>query len=318
MTSPSSTENKRNSAPECELCGSGNREVISSRDRDGNSLETVMCTHCGLVSHAVIPTEEELRAYYASEYRNDYHGERTPSDRRVMRAWKNGTRICNQVSPFLPLGASVLEVGAGIGCTVKAFDRAGFDAQGIDPNGEFLDFARTKLQASVKTASLHDLASPDHAQRHEAVLLVHVIEHLRSPRDAFQQLSRLLSPDGLLYVECPNLAAPFARRAKMFHRAHLYNFTPATLTTLATMCGFELGRTVWRRKRPKPAVAVAIHRPPGIPHRSRQLPPHLANALQSRILVLPSSWTIHPRTNPKGGRVRQGALAGAAICTRAC
>jgi len=77
---------------------------------------------------------------------------------------------------------------------------------------------------------------------HDAIFLVHVIEHFRSPRAALEYIHRLLKPAGRLYVECPNLGAPFTTRGKLFHFAHVHNFTPATLRMMARRCGFTLER----------------------------------------------------------------------------
>lgn len=221
----------------CDLCGGREFEMIGTRARDGRPLETQICRTCGLVSHARIPSETELREYYAGNYRLEYNGEASPSARRVMRAWLNGQRILRQVSPLLPAGGRVLEAGAGIGCTVRSFADAGFRAEGVDPGGEFLGFARNRLKADVQVCSLYDL--PD-SHRFDAVLLVHVIEHLASPRQAVEKISGLLKVGGMLYVECPNLQAPFAPRDRLFHVAHIHNFVPATLKMLVESCGFRL------------------------------------------------------------------------------
>jgi 2-polyprenyl-3-methyl-5-hydroxy-6-metoxy-1,4-benzoquinol methylase len=212
-------------------------EIIGQRDRNGLPLETKLCRRCGLVAHRQLPTETELQQYYSTTYRLDYNGESTPSTRRVMRAWKNGERILRQVGPLLPKGGRVLEVGAGIGCTVKVFERAGFRAEGIDPGGEFLNYSRQRLNAQVQVGDLYD--QPE-THPFDAVLLVHVIEHLASPRKAMNKIAKLLKPGGLLYVECPNLEAPFARRDRLFHVAHIHNFIPATLEMLANSCGFAV------------------------------------------------------------------------------
>lgn len=221
----------------CDLCGRGSFQIIGREDRHGQPLATRICRHCGLVAHLNIPDEDELRLYYSETYRKNYHGESQPSSRRVMRAWTNGQRILRKVAPLIPTAGRVLEVGAGIGCTVKSFERAGFQAEGIDPGGEFARFAQKSLCADVKVCSLSDL--PD-GQSYDAVLLVHVIEHLASPRSAVRKLSRVLKPGGLLYIECPNLQAPFARRGRLFHVAHIHNFVPTTLRVLAESCGFRL------------------------------------------------------------------------------
>ncbi|MCH8046446.1 MAG: class I SAM-dependent methyltransferase [Planctomycetes bacterium] len=224
----------------CDLCGRTSFEPVGRLDRKGRELHTAVCTYCGLVAHAEIPSEAQLNEFYASDYRRQYHQEITPSDRRVMRAWQSGQRILRQLAPLIEDDHSVFEVGAGIGCTVKLFELAGYEASGIEPGGGFQDFSARRLHAKVEDRFLFDLPAEP---AHDVVLLVHVIEHFRSPRAALQHIHAMLKPGGRVYVECPNLAAPFARRNKLFHFAHIHNFTPTTLIGLARRCGFEL---LWR------------------------------------------------------------------------
>lgn len=229
----------------CDLCSGEDFETIATRDRDGDPLETVTCTTCGLISHAHVPTDDELAAFYARDYREQYHGEATPSDRRIVRAWHNGGRILERVRPFLKAGDRVFEVGAGIGCTVKRFELAGFDARGIEPHDGFLHFARERLRARVAHATIQDMPLD---RSLDAILLVHVIEHFGSPRDALRRMHGMLAEGGLLYVECPNVGAPFTVRDRLFHQAHTYNFTLSSLTMLARSCGFALEQSFGRRR----------------------------------------------------------------------
>lgn len=226
-------------ARSCEICGGTRFEVIATRDRKDKPLETAICPTCGLVSHLRIPSERELEDFYASGYRESYHGERTPSPRRVMRAWRRGRHYVRLLGTHLRPGQEVFEVGAGIGCTVKAFEMAAHPASGIEPGEGFQEFSRNRLRAGVRRVSLYDLpAKPSH----DFILLVHVIEHFSSPRRALKQIHALLRPGGQLYVECPNLAAPFALKHRLFHFAHVYNFTPSSLRMLAERCRFRLER----------------------------------------------------------------------------
>jgi SAM-dependent methyltransferase len=184
-----------------------------------------------------IPSDEELLRYYRRHYRRDYHGAAAPSAHRVVRAWRRGADLLRLLGPYLPAGGEVFEIGAGIGCTVKQFELAGFTASGIEPGAAFQEFAHRRLLARVTTGSWSQLAP---VGRFDLVLLVHVIEHLGSPRTALAHVRRWLSPRGRVYVECPNLYSPHAAPRRLFHPAHVYNFTPATLSLLAARCGYRV------------------------------------------------------------------------------
>jgi 2-polyprenyl-3-methyl-5-hydroxy-6-metoxy-1,4-benzoquinol methylase len=220
----------------CDLCDHSQFELVSDRDRHGRPLATEVCTRCGLVSHQRIPTEEELARFYATEYRQQYHGEFTPSSRRVMRAWRHANRIYQQIAPWLDSGMQVFEVGAGVGCNVKVFEQYGHFSSGIEPNDGFHAYSQEKLRANVAKLYLTDVPAEP---AYDLVLLVHVIEHFRSPRTALEHLYQLVHPGGMLYMETPNLGA-VATRDRLFHFAHVHNFTPLSLTMMANRCGFEV------------------------------------------------------------------------------
>jgi len=221
----------------CDLCGSSSFETISEFDRHHKPLKTGLCQGCGLIMHMPVPSEDEISAYYAHDYRRDYHGECKPSPRRIMRAWNNGQRIVDQIKAYIPESSQVFEVGAGIGCTVKSFETSGFHASGIEPNTDFNSYTRGVLHASVENINLYDLEA-NHSR--DVVLLIHVIEHFVSPKRALKQMRGLLKDDGLLYIECPNIGAPFATFDRLFHFAHIYNFTHHTLIALAKSAGFDV------------------------------------------------------------------------------
>ncbi len=220
----------------CELCEGKEFQIVGRYDRRRNPLTTVMCATCGLVSHETLPSDEELAAYYARQYRIDYHGEFLPSARRVLRAWRNAGEVYQRVRPFLRPGDRILEVGAGIGCTVKRFEMAGFSAEGIEPHEGFQAFAKRHIRADVARLALAEIAVEP---TYDVILLVHVIEHFNHPARELRRLAQLLRPGGRLYIECPNLGAPHAAPGKCFHFAHVYNFTNITLEMLSNACGME-------------------------------------------------------------------------------
>jgi SAM-dependent methyltransferase len=221
----------------CDLCGEHEVELIASQDRRSADLPTVLCRCCGLISHQTLPVDEQLYNYYALEYRQEYHGESRPSPRRVLRAWRNGQSIVRCLQPYLDQDDKVFEVGAGLGCTVKALAMAGYDATGIEPGIEFHAYSRDVLRTPVEYGRLEDLQP---VPSFDFVLLVHVIEHLNHPARALRRVHSLLKPAGRLYVECPNIYGPHAAPRRLFHFAHVHNFTPWTLKMMAEHCGFRL------------------------------------------------------------------------------
>jgi len=218
----------------CDLCGGGEFETVATADRDSKPLATVVCCRCGLVSHEEIPSEADLAEFYGRQYRQAYHGEVKPSAKRVVRAWETGEALLRRLGKFVEPGASVFEIGAGIGCSVKVFDLAGYNASGIEPNEGFCQYSQQQLQSKLRNQSLEDV---DETEAFDLVILVHVIEHLRSPAAALKKIHGMLRPGGYLHVECPNLAGHSAP-GKQFHFAHIYNFTAPTLKMLAGSCGF--------------------------------------------------------------------------------
>lgn len=229
----------------CDLCGGRAFEIICRKDRRGRSLTTVVCLRCGLVSHLQVPTDDELRTYYATRYRRDYGNETTPAARRVLRAWKTGHNTLRRLRPHLRPADRILEVGAGVGCTVKAFRANGYDALGVEPCRIAQEFAARKLGVPVDQGTLADVPR---WPAYDVVLLLHVIEHLNSPRRALEHVHALLNEGGRLYVECPNVGAPHAGPGKLFHVAHIYNLTPCTLTMLAKACGFRVVASLSRAR----------------------------------------------------------------------
>ena len=60
------------SSSTCPLCGSAEAAVAGLRDRQGRPLTTLLCLGCGLYRSDPLPSEEQLRAFYATQYRLEY------------------------------------------------------------------------------------------------------------------------------------------------------------------------------------------------------------------------------------------------------
>lgn len=226
----------RMAASPCGLCCATERQVIAKRGRGFTPLTTVICTGCGLVSHHPLPDAGEVAAFYANEYRLAYKGKYEPKRKHSLRALRGAISRAERFAPRLRAGANVFDVGASSGEFTYVMSRIGFAARGIEPNQGYADFARRTYDAKVETGGIDDAAVVPGSL--DLVTLTHVLEHLADPWGALRRVHEWLSPDGLLFVEVPNLAGVRKQATDIFHTAHIWNFTPETLRLLAWQCGF--------------------------------------------------------------------------------
>ena len=71
----------------CILCNQNNLLTVSNKDAKSNALLKIsFCKSCGMVQQEPIPTEEEMKGYYATEYRQDYKKTYIPKLKHVLRA----------------------------------------------------------------------------------------------------------------------------------------------------------------------------------------------------------------------------------------
>jgi SAM-dependent methyltransferase len=189
------------------------------------------------VSHATIPSQPELDEFYREHYRRELHGRPHPSAYQVLRDWRRARAILGPILPFLQPGDRILDVGAGTGCIVRQLELLGYETRGIEPSPWYARFARDQLRAPVDNGTLDALPE---AAEYDVVLLIHVLEHLRSPSETLHRIHTWLRPGGRLVIDVPNLATPHASRPRLFHFSHIFNFTHVTLEGLARRCGFRL------------------------------------------------------------------------------
>ncbi len=112
----------------------------------------------------------------------------------------------------------VLDAGSGPGVTTLAMARRYPEAEvvGIDVEPHALEFARV-LASDTPLCSFVEapLETFEDADGFDLIQCRMVIEHVYDPPAAIAQLSRLLRPGGLAYVEFPNYLWPFEPHVKL-------------------------------------------------------------------------------------------------------
>lgn len=221
----------------CHLCGSEEKETVGRRDRYGNKLHTALCTNCGLVFTDPMPTDEEVANYYSRFYRKHYHNSEKPTKRAIYKNFKGARRIATDLEPLLSSGKKVLDVGAGGGEFVSYLCDKGIDAEGIEPNQGFANYALETYKVKIQTGMWETADVDDESM--DLITAHHVVEHFRNPFGAMQAFHKWLKPGGHLYISVPNIVRPERTPFTRFHFGHVYNFSPKTLRMTALKAGFE-------------------------------------------------------------------------------
>ncbi|MBF0441037.1 MAG: class I SAM-dependent methyltransferase [Oligoflexales bacterium] len=203
---------------------------------------------CGLAFIFPIPSRRELDSYYKSYYTHDLPKE--PADfgasilstrlllKKLPSHKKRELLFLHDMSP-----SEVLEIGCGNGGNLIKLKRQGWKVTGQEVDSKAADVARG-LGISVFCGELGKIESN---KKYDAVIIIHVLEHLLFPDEMLKKIREILTPGGRLVIITPNqrslghwvfgrfwtpLAAPFHVR--------LYNIS--LLKNLMLRNGYETKR----------------------------------------------------------------------------
>jgi len=193
------------------------------------------CTGCGLEYVAPIPSPGELAEFYDRSYA-------VPLELYAAAGERNAARIAD-LERWCPKRGRLLELGASYGHSLALARERGWDVVGVELSPTASEYARAHFGLSVFNCDLADVPLADGS--FDAVIMWHVLEHVRNPKDQLMRLATLLKPGGVLGLRVPNIASFGARVAGewwpwMCPPAHLWFFSPTTLPRLLRDCGFDV------------------------------------------------------------------------------
>lgn len=220
----------------CNICGSKNFNVLSTRGREGEFLRTVICRQCGLVWSDPFPITPSK--YYEKDYRIKYKGVYTPRIKHVYRAANVAISRYKKIRNYLDGKRDVLDIGSGGGEFLYLISRMGFNAQGVEPNEGYGNYSQEEYGLNVKVGFIQNSEFDDNS--FDLIIMWHVLEHTDNPYTILMKVHGWLRDSGLLVIEVPNVEATCQSPKSTFHAAHLFNFNDDTLSLLIEKTGFSV------------------------------------------------------------------------------
>jgi len=229
----------------CPVCSSGTDELLYGQDFIdllGISLNRfeqriVICKDCGMVYTNPFITDDEIKNYYSnmSCYEYDDNNNEYPDvhKKRSLNQYNYINKYFNNLN-----SKSILDVGCALGYTLSLFKKDGCRVLGLEPSAKNKQIAKEKYDVEVETRFL-DKDGLD-GRMFDLVILSHVAEHLKHPSDIFENINRVLSGEGFLYIETPDIDLFDEQDLYQFSFEHINYFNIDSTKNLLQKAGFEL------------------------------------------------------------------------------
>lgn len=144
--------------------------------------------------------KDEFDKKYFGIFFNKYNLSELTFYYRWFKGW------INLLDRFLPLkngqSKKVLEVGCAIGSFAKHLSERGFDVTAIDIS-EFIIKKAQKLQKNINFKVLDIEKNNRIEEKYDYIFAFEVLEHLKNPRKALENMRKLLKKGGVLVFSTP-------------------------------------------------------------------------------------------------------------------
>jgi 2-polyprenyl-3-methyl-5-hydroxy-6-metoxy-1,4-benzoquinol methylase len=226
----------------CFLCG--NNEDFIHLSPDYCSTSNYLCNKCGLV---FIPRED---SYLKSYYKDDGYFKKSPNFASrpffVSKSLLSSLGVV-QVSKIVKLlgsidkDSSVLDIGCGYGENLYILKRDfGCKVFGLEPSEMTAKTGRSFFNIDISSSLLEDHNFK--RDKFDIIICNHVLEHVTDPLSFLIKIKSLLTTNGLLYLEVPNIFKPsggFSLNSFLYYE-HLQTFSSYSLSLLLKKAGFYI------------------------------------------------------------------------------
>lgn len=247
----------------CIICGASERRPVVSYDvpdvyeraaglpAEGYWREWVSCSNCGFHYSRYSRAGDFFDAYYARGYRSSsVVRDETAYARfkRIVSLPKSESETHTRIDWIKKVLATardwggrscnLLDIGGASGVFAALFHNEQWNSVVVDPAEEGL-FIKKKLGITYIAAPMEKVELETQFQ---LASLNYVLEHLVDPTVVLRRIRRLLSPDGMLFIEVPDVSnfETLPEEHDIFNSCHLWMFGRTSLEALLNQVGFKV------------------------------------------------------------------------------
>lgn len=213
------------------FCGDNQGVEVINKDRYGIFYTIKLCPKCGVMYASPRMTNKSAEEFYQTEYRGIYEYGSDKEDE-----WKLGierAELCKTlIDEFEIKPKVVFDIGCNMGQHLSLFKDT--ETYGVDYSFENVIYGKEK-GLNLFHGGIEILEGL--GKKADLIILSHVLEHFNDIGEELNRISKLLSDDGVLYVEVPGLYTH--SHSTLFQNAHNWQFNKTTLIYAMKSCGWD-------------------------------------------------------------------------------
>jgi len=184
----------------CPLCDTRNVKLVFDA---APGRDEFRCAACGAFFFWPLPSEEEQKSFYESQWAQDdtqYRRDYCDPEQQAINLRLNFMPRLDLLAQRGYMG-KLLDVGCSVGTFLRAAKERGWSVEGLDLGESACALTAAEVGCPVHCGTLDTLELPDGT--YDVIHASQVIEHVLDPRAFLSAAWRLLKPGGALILATP-------------------------------------------------------------------------------------------------------------------
>lgn len=215
----------------CPFCCSADFKILGKRlnasqgknpkKKTGITTTIVKCKNCGLVFPNPFPIPDNIQDHYGVPPEDYWKPEYFIIPENYRKELYDWMLEIQKIEP----NAKILDIGAGLGKSMTALKKLGYDVYGIEPSLPFYERAVEKMGIDPLKLKLSSVENCDfETDIFDVIFFTAVLEHLYEPAEIINKIMKWLKPNGLVFIEVPSSRWLVNKLVNIYYKLHFSDY----------------------------------------------------------------------------------------------